>query len=66
MIIEIKNINGRWLVNNKPYAELSFSEMVFFDEFLRSVRLEQLVKESIVHDKNFNKPITNLEKIYSI
>lgn len=67
MTITIKKTDGRWLVNNKPYSELNFSEMMFFDEFLRSVRSEQLVKsKSIVHDENFNKPITNLEKIYSI
>lgn len=62
MEIIIKNINGRWTCNGKPYIELSFSEMVFFDEFLRSVRLEQLVKsQSIANDPNFQKPIKNID-----
>jgi len=44
MTLVIKNVNGRWLCNDKPYSDLTFSEKVFFDEFLAATRLEKLVK----------------------
>lgn len=43
--IEIIKENGKWLVNGKPYAELSYTEKLFFDEFLIAIRLEQGMRE---------------------
>jgi hypothetical protein len=43
--IEIIKENGKWLVNEKPYAELSYTEKLFFDEFLIAIRLEEGMKE---------------------
>jgi hypothetical protein len=36
MAIIIRNENGKWLVNDKPYDQLSPSEKDFFNEFLIS------------------------------
>jgi hypothetical protein len=47
--IEIVKENGKWLVNGKPYAELSYTEKLFFDEFLIAIRLEDGMKQ---YDKN--------------
>ena len=39
MKIEIKKVDGKWLVNDKQYPDLTYSEKVFFDEFLIAMRL---------------------------
>lgn len=39
MKIEIIKCNGRWLINNKPYNEISDEEKAFFDEFLVTMKL---------------------------
>jgi len=52
MNVDIKQVDGKWLINGKPYAELSYSEKVFFDEFLVAMRWE---KECEEFDKRQNK-----------
>lgn len=44
MKLEIKKINGKWLVNNKPYQELDIMERHFMDEFFREVKLIELTE----------------------
>lgn len=39
MKIEIIKTDGKWLVNGKPYPQLSYSEKVFFDEFLIAMKI---------------------------
>jgi len=33
MKVEIKRIDGRWLINGKPYHKATEKEMEFFNEF---------------------------------
>ena len=40
MIVEIKQTNGKCLINGKPYNECTFCEQRFFIEFLNSFRYE--------------------------
>lgn len=40
MKIEIKNTNGKWLINGKPYNECTFCEQQFFNEFIKSFKYE--------------------------
>ena len=44
MKIEISFLNGRWLVNNKKFDELSHDEKVFMDKFFTAVREGTLLK----------------------
>jgi len=37
--VEITKTNGKWLVNGMPYDKLSYSEKLFFDEFLKATKL---------------------------
>lgn len=37
--IHIKLEGGKWLINGKQYHELSYSEKVFFDEFLIAMKI---------------------------
>lgn len=46
--IEITKINGKWLINGKPYNEISYTEKIFFDEFLLAMKWDY---EMIQHDK---------------
>lgn len=36
--VTIKLENGKWLINDKQYHELSYPEKQFFDEFLIVVK----------------------------
>lgn len=38
MKIELKQSNGRWLINNKTYALCSSEEKQFFDEFIKEIK----------------------------
>lgn len=42
MRLSITRINGKWLVNGKPYAELNLQEQKFMDDFFREVKLNNL------------------------
>jgi hypothetical protein len=37
--IEIKLLNGKWLINGNAYQDLSKDEKLFFDEFLIAMRI---------------------------
>lgn len=37
--IEIKKVNTKWLINGKPYVDLSEREKRFFDEFIIAMRI---------------------------
>lgn len=41
MKMEIKKVNGKWLINAKQYPELPDEEKLFFDEFLIAMRWEK-------------------------
>lgn len=43
--VEILKINGRWLINGKPYNELDYLEKLFFDEFILAMKWEQEAKK---------------------
>ena len=45
MKIEIKKVNGKWLINDKQYADLDYTERMFFDEFLIAMRWEKECEE---------------------
>ena len=45
MKIEIIKVNGKWLINGKQYADLDYSERIFFDEFLIAMRWEKECEE---------------------
>lgn len=45
--IIISKENGKWLINGKPYAEISYVEKIFFDEFILAMKWE---KEAIDFD----------------
>lgn len=49
--IVITKTNGKWLVNDKPYTELTYPEKLFFDEFLLAMKWDY---EMIQKDK-FNQ-----------
>ena len=36
--MKIEKINGVWLVNNKPYKDLSFDEKEMLNEFFKSIK----------------------------
>jgi len=38
--VEIENVNGKWLINGKPYDKLNIAEKQFFDEFLLAMKWE--------------------------
>lgn len=38
MKIEIKKIDGKWLINGKTYNKISEEEKIFFDEFILAMR----------------------------
>ena len=40
MKIEIIRINGKWMVNGKPYDQVSDEEKQFFDQFLLFMKRE--------------------------
>lgn len=40
MKIEIKKINGYWLINNKPYKKCNYFEQNFFNEFIKNIKNE--------------------------
>jgi hypothetical protein len=44
--IEITRINGKWLINGKPYTELTYAERAFFDEFLLEMRINFEAKKA--------------------
>jgi hypothetical protein len=44
--IEITNLNGKWLINGKPYSELTYPERAFFDEFLIEMRINFEAKKA--------------------
>lgn len=47
--VEIILDNGKWFINGKQYHELSYSEKMFFDEFLIAMKLnfeEEQYKQS--------------------
>ena len=50
--IEITKTNGKWLINGKPYYNITDKEKQFFDEFILAMKWEQ---EMIEHDKRLNK-----------
>lgn len=41
MQIDIKNKNGKWTINGKPYSELNPQEKQFMDDFFREVKISQ-------------------------
>lgn len=41
MKIEITKINGKWLVNGKPYDKVNDEEKKFFDEFILFMKQEK-------------------------
>lgn len=43
--IDIKLESGKWLINDKPYQDLSWPEKAFFDEFLFAMRKETESRE---------------------
>lgn len=55
MQIEIKNTDGKWTLNGKPYAEMNLIEREFFHRFLNEVRIENGI--------GFNEPRTVKETI---
>lgn len=38
--IVITKENGKWLVNGKPYDQISYSEKVFFDKFIAAMNYD--------------------------
>jgi hypothetical protein len=52
MKIEIIKIDGKWLINGKPYGQVSDEEKQFFDEFLLFMKWEQGKEE---HDSKLKK-----------
>lgn len=38
LVIEIKNIGGKVLINGKSYIECSLIEKKFFDEFVKEIK----------------------------
>lgn len=40
MKIEIKHIDGRWIVNGKSYDELEPKEKQFMNEFFKQVKIK--------------------------
>lgn len=43
--IEITKENGKWLINGKPYNEISYTEKIFFDEFLLAMKWNEEMKK---------------------
>ena len=43
--IEIVKEHGKWLINNKPYNEVSYAEKIFFNEFLLVMKLNKNTNE---------------------
>ena len=39
--IVIEKVNGRWLINGKPYDSISDKEKQFFNEFVLFMKWEQ-------------------------
>jgi hypothetical protein len=50
IVIQLKD--GKWLINDKPYFELSYAEKQFFDEFIIAMKWEQ---QMIEHDNQLKK-----------
>ena len=50
--IEITKINGKWLVNGKPYDKINDKEKRFFDEFILAMKWEKQMEE---HDNRQTK-----------
>lgn len=44
-LIKISKVNGKWLINGKPYNEISNVEKVFFDEFILAMKWEMEAKD---------------------
>jgi hypothetical protein len=45
----VAKVDGKWLVNGKPYSKTSLSERIFFEEFLLASRWEEQMK---INDKS--------------
>ena len=41
LTIEIKQTNGKWLINGKQYKDCTFAEQKFFHEFLNSFKYDE-------------------------
>ena len=41
MKMEIRKIDGKWLINGKPYDQVSDEEKKFFNEFLLFMKWEE-------------------------
>ncbi len=52
MKIEALRIDGKWLINGKPYDQVSEEEKKFFDEFLLFMKLEKGKED---HDAKLKK-----------
>lgn len=52
MKIEIIKINGKWLVNGKPYDKVNDEEKKLFDKFILFMKLENGKK---YHDSKIKK-----------
>ena len=52
MKIEIRKIDGKWLINAKPYNQVSQEEKQFFDEFILYMRWEKGKED---HDEKIKK-----------
>lgn len=50
--IVITKTNGKWLVNGKPYYNITDKEKQFFDEFILAMKWEQ---EMIEYDNRLKK-----------
>lgn len=50
--IEALQVNGKWLINGKPYDQISDKEKQFFDEFILAMKWE---KQCSDYDQQLNK-----------
>lgn len=41
MVIEIKNIGGKWHINGKTFMECTYTEQRYFIEFINSLKYEE-------------------------
>ena len=53
--ILIELISGKWLINDKQYSDLSYSEKLFFDEFLIASRI-------IVEAENYSNRVIKTQE----
>lgn len=75
--LHIELLNGKWLVNGNPYAEMTLTEREFFHRFLDEVRPQSAIGEikkiaksfvellDFKNDPVFNKELKDVEHVYS-